>query len=149
MNKLYYTYANELDITKYKSEISEQRLKAASLYRNILDQKRSIACELLLRESFKDNEIDPIIKYKFNELGKPSLENYPDFFFNFSHSKFISACVVSNNDIGLDIEVIKEISINKVERFCNRLMTDKQKDDILKNDYVEKFYKYWVIKESF
>ncbi len=80
----------------------------------------------------------------YNEYGKPSLKSN-ECFFNISNTKDTSVCVVSNKEIGVDIESItyKEKVMKKV---CNN-----QELDIIKNSKNKEyeFTKIWVMKESY
>ena len=98
MDKIYICIKNIDDITinddiKYCS-FKEETKKAYTLLSNMLDK---------LGIKFDINSI----KYKNN--GKPYIIN-SDIKFNYSHSKNYIACVVSNTDVGIDIEDIFNIS---------------------------------------
>ncbi len=98
MNKIYICIKNIDDITinddiKYCS-FKDETKKAYTLLSNMLDK---------LGIKFDINTI----MYKDN--GKPYIIS-SDIKFNYSHSKNYIACVVSNTDVGIDIEDIFNIS---------------------------------------
>ena len=50
--------------------------------------------------------------------GKPYLLNYPELYFNYSHSKHAAACVLSKQAVGIDLEQIRNYSEKTAQRFC-------------------------------
>lgn len=109
MNKIYICIKNKDDITikddiKYCS-FKDETKKAYSLLSNMLDK---------LDIKFDINSI----KYKDN--GKPYIVN-SDIKFNYSHSKNYIACVVSNTDVGIDIEDIFNISDSARDLYLNNI----------------------------
>ena len=90
----------------------------------------------LLNDVLKENKIDSKIIY--NEYGKPYLENN-EIYFNLSNSKEYSVCVVSDKEIGVDIQYITYRS-----RVVNSVYNEKEttKDSL-------KFTKIWVLKEAY
>ena len=72
----------------------------------------------LLRECLKVygiaySEDTPINK---NDMGKPSLAEYPHIHFNLSHAKGISACIVSGSECGIDCEQVRKCSQGVMRR---------------------------------
>ena len=98
MDKIYICIKNKDDITINDDinhcSFKDETKKAYTLLCNMLDK---------LGIKFDINSV----KYKDN--GKPYIIN-SDIKFNYSHSKNYIACVVSNTDVGIDIEDIFNIS---------------------------------------
>jgi len=76
-----------------------------------------------------------------SEYGKPYFKD-SDIFFSYSHCKNAVACAVSKSEIGVDIELIREVKPAVIKRVCceNELK-------IIKN--AEDFIKIWTMKEAF
>ena len=72
-----------------------------------------------------------------SEYGKPYFKD-SNIYFNYSHSKNYLACVISNCEVGIDIEEINSIVSDDI---ANRYL-----DGIIDND---KRLEAWVKKESF
>ncbi len=86
------------------------------------------------------------VKISYSKYGKPYLEDYPLICFNLSHSYKKAMCVISNKEVGCDIEHIATIK----EKVANKMFSNIEKE-YLKNskNKEEDFYKIWVAKESF
>jgi 4'-phosphopantetheinyl transferase len=69
-------------------------------------------------------------------------------FFNLSHSGKWILCGVGDKNIGLDVEIIKEINLNVAKRFY----ADEEYYSIIavsKYEQQRLFYRYWTLKESY
>ena len=73
--------------------------------------------------------------------------------FNISHSKNIIAVIICNNNVGIDVESIKNKDISKISQFSftknNIEYLNYLKQNYLKKQYIESFYTYWTLKEAF
>lgn len=110
-----------------------------TLYGDIL--VRYLACKLL-------NISNEKLMFSALKLGKPFLIGYPDFHYNIAHSGEWVVCAVSNREVGVDIEQVKQIDFGIAKRFFteyeyNELMTKPQ------SEQVEYFYTIWTLKESY
>ena len=101
--------------------------------------EKNISSKELLNRVLKELNINDEIIY--NEYGKPYLKNN-EIYFNISHSKEYTILGISSSEIGVDIEEIKPIRENVVNKVC----TDDEKK-LIKND--EDFTLIWVKKESY
>jgi len=96
----------------------------------------------LYREK-KLNYADQEIVY--NRWNKPSLRDYPNIHYNISHCKGLTACVLSDVPVGIDVEKIRPFSISAAKRVCEKLeMEDIQRS----KDKDRHFFIYWTLKES-
>ena len=100
--------------------------------------KLYIAKKCSSKEILKRHNIDYEIIY--NEYGKPYFKNNP-IFFNVSHSGNYTVLVVSNIEVGVDIQKIT-YRRKVIEKVCN----DKEKK-LIKD--AQSFTKMWVKKESY
>ena len=110
----------------------------------IVQKKQKIAADMLCRELIaKKCGIAPeSIVFDKNESGKPYAVN-ADVFFSISHSGDTVICAVSENEIGTDIEKIKNIRIRIAEKFATEAELEYIGDDI------NRFFEIWTLKEAF
>ena len=81
----------------------------------------------------------------YDEKGKPFLKN-SNLHFSLSHSGEMAMCVISDQNVGCDIEKIKPIDLKIAKRF----FTDDEYNEIINSDNPEcAFYRLWTLKESF
>lgn len=88
------------------------------------------------------------IIFSKNTYGKPFLQGYEDFHFNISHSGKYVACAVSNQPIGIDIEIVNPIDL----AFANRFFVKDEIQYILNGnpEYLQqRFYSIWTRKEAY
>lgn len=112
--------------------LKEDQKDKALTYKNDLDQVRSILSSFLINRLSQTN-------IKKNENGKPYLENGP--YFNISHAGEYVIMVVSNKEIGVDIEGIKEKDLSSLSRIFNEAEAKMLKEQA-------DFYYLWCAKES-
>lgn len=101
--------------------------------------EKNISSKDLLKRVLKELNISDEIIY--NEYGKPYLKNN-EIYFNISHSGEYTILGLSSSEIGVDIEKIRPIKENVINKVC----TDDEKK-LIKND--EDFTLIWVKKESY
>lgn len=77
--------------------------------------------------------------------GKPLAENN-NFYFNISHSKNAVACAVANKPVGIDVQVVKELSTSLAYKICNSQEYKAYLDAEEKNEYL---IKVWAAKEGY
>ena len=79
-----------------------------------------------------------------NEYGKPYFEN-SNIYFNISNSESVSVAVISNKEIGIDIQKIKYN-----DAIVNRTFTDSEKEYLNKvSDKAKAFTLIWRMNESY
>lgn len=150
-NYLYYINIENLSDDDFKKGycfVSEERKNKINKYRNIQDKKLSLCSELLLRYILNDFNIISKFEYYYNDNNKPYLKDL-NYYFNISHCKDYVICAFSKDEIGCDIEKIREIDMNIVKKYFNSnevseilsLKDEKQKESV--------FFRYWTLKESF
>lgn len=84
----------------------------------------------------------------YGKYGKPYLKNYPSIFFNISHCDGLVGCVISDKEIGFDIEKITKCN----DLIIKKVLTDNEQKILshYKNEeYKEMFYRFWTLKESY
>lgn len=80
-----------------------------------------------------------------NDKGKPFLAEFTSLHFNISHCGGLAVCGISNNEIGVDAELIRGYN-NKVMK---RIFSAEEQNFIAESKTPEKdFFKIWTLKES-
>lgn len=149
----------EIYLVKVNSPIAENTFKyllnfvQAEKQERILKQKikqnadNVLIGEILAKTVIKQTFGIDIAKQEFayTEYGKPYLLNFPDVYFNISHSGEYVACAVSDEPVGVDIQKIGEYNSDVAKRVCNEKEL-KQIEDSL--DKASEFTKLWTQKET-
>lgn len=144
MNKLYIGSIQNLsneDFNLYYSKASIQRKEKIDAFRFINDSKLSLMAEMLLRYALKENKLNEDINYLYNENKKPYLKD--NIYFNLSHSGDYAICAISENEVGCDIEKIKDVNLKIAKRF----FYEEEYNNVLKDNKL--FFRYWTLKESY
>jgi len=105
--------------------------------------------ELILRHvltqqfAFKNDEVEILKK----ESGKPYIKGFP-IHYNISHSKDYVACAFSEQEVGIDIELVREVDLKIAKNyFCQ-----SECDDLFakgSDQRVDYFFALWTLKESY
>ena len=98
--------------------VSNEKKERMKRLLNSCDVNRILIGDLLIRslicQKYKINNEE--IRFKYNEYGKPFVENFSDFHFNLSHSGEWVVCTTANFNVGIDIEKISEIEALKLAK---------------------------------
>lgn len=89
------------------------------------------------------------LELEYGPKGKPFLKNHKNIFFNLSHSGDYALCVVSDREVGCDIQRMDELKMKVAKRFfaeSEYKLLEGLEDDEAKRRL---FYRIWVLKESF
>lgn len=140
---LYIAGIDEIPNDDFTETISEYRLKKAKNYKNEDDRKLSILSSLLLDKALKKHDLsERDMKYTFNAYGKPYFINAKELHFSISHSGDYAMVVMSDKEIGCDIQQIKDINLSIADRF----FTAEERKYV---KCTENFFRIWTLKESF
>lgn len=98
-----------INITEYLPKVSTQRQKKVMSYHYEKDRRTSLSAYLLLMKGLSEHYgiIEPPL-FDFLPHGKPFMPDYPNIHFNISHCEVASACAISDEEVGIDIEYIRE-----------------------------------------
>lgn len=84
------------------------------------------------------------------EHGKPRFKTHTEIHFNISHTDGMVVCALSDEPVGIDVELIHDFK----DSLPRRVLTEKEqellfryKDDVEK--YREHFFRFWTLKESY
>ena len=128
----------------YNSVSSERREKIDRL-RNEREKRLSLGAYVLLKKALSDIGIDSF-SLEYGENGKPYLAGSSGVYFSLSHSFERVMCVLSNTEVGCDVEKVQEKSIAVAERFFA-----PEEIALIKGseDSADMFSRLWTLKESF
>lgn len=102
--------------------------------------RRAMAAALAARSIPADARIAKTV------LGKPYLADYPGVQFNLSHSGPWGACAVSEEPVGVDVELVRPLRQNVAGRF----FTPTEQTFLARQPNPEQaFFRLWTRKESF
>ena len=93
----------------------------------------------------KTNSI--ILEYGY--LGKPFIKEPKNFYISCSRSKNYYICVISNINIGVDIEYISSIDIEIAKKFFHNNEYSYIIDPNFSKSFLHRFFEIWCIKESY
>ncbi len=136
----------DIELEKIYGELSEQRKQKINNIKNQNQKLLSAAAELALNKAvkawFPDTSIP--INYKYDENGKPYLCD-KNAYISLSHSGELAVCVISEREVGVDIQEIKKVKQGISERFFS------EKDIKYINNSPDKnraFFEVWVKNEA-
>lgn len=117
------------------------------------DQCRSLAAGVLLQNALEKAGIDDkLVQFQVNEHGKMSIAEYPDFYFNLSHSGDYAVCAVADQPVGVDIEKIRGRKEAQLQRLIRHVCTEEEKECLMRFEgerLEEEFVRIWTKKESY
>ena len=128
--------------------VSKERQEKIDRLRFPKDKRLSLAAEVLLRKALKLNGIDDFT-LEVDENGKPYLKGISGLKFNLSHSEERVMCVISEKEVGCDVEWMKKPNYKMTEYFLTKEEITMLKRLNLEEEKQEMFYRLWTLKESF
>ena len=139
---------SDKEINNFYNNIYIEKKKRINNFKNELKVKQSIIGELLLRDLLdKYYNIDyNELEFEFNKNNKPFIVN-KNIFYNISHSSNYVIAVVSDKEIGIDIEKIRETNIKSINYFAS----SKEKEYILleHNNLFKRLFEIYTLKEAY
>lgn len=133
----------DCDLREWYNSMSSERKEAVRKLLVVQKQKLKIAADRICREAISEFcGISPDdITFSANEYGKPYAVGL-DVNFSISHSGDYVICAVSENEIGADIEKIREIKPAVSKRFA----TESEMEYIASNP--NGLFEIWTLKEA-
>ena len=122
--------------TEYLSATNENRKNSILLSQGFAKEK--------IAELFGFDKKD--IVFSVTDMGKPYCKSHPEIFFSLSHSDDFLALAVSDREVGIDIEKIREAKENLVHRVCS----ENEIKEIYSSERPDKaFTEIWTKKEAY
>lgn len=146
MIKLYRININTLDDPLQNQNllemVGEERRKKVIRYRSPDDRKRSLGAGFIIKRILNENGLsESCLKYSENE--KPVVDGL---FFNISHAGDYVVGVLSECEVGCDIERIVHAPLEVAEHYFN--LAEKEYIKSAK-DKDRAFFTLWTLKESY
>jgi len=135
-------------INSFYNNINIYKKSKIGKLKNLQDKQLSIIGEYLLKELVEEkyNINYNHLLFKYNNYHKPYITNH-DIYFNISHSHEYSVCIISKKECGIDIEKIRNFSINTIKQYA----TPNELKYILSNEK-EKYlrcFEIFCLKEAY
>lgn len=158
-----YTYnINDLTKTEYEkwyNLLSDERKEKVDRYVIESRKKSTVVGEMLVKKGIEETVgIDPsLIEIATDEKGKPYAKNI-NIHFNISHSHDLVVCVISDENIGIDIEKIRPVNLSLAKTVCTEneltyLFGKKPTDEdytLCENEKIlKRFFNIWTTKEAY
>jgi len=125
-------------------------LSKIDTFKSLKNKQRKLVGEMLAFKGIQDcfDLPDNKIVFEYGPKGKPMLKDCDNIYFNISHSGEWVVCAISDRNVGIDIEVLKNARLNVANRFftenevanLNKL-SGKEQDDY--------FFTLWTVKECY
>lgn len=117
---------------------------------NRLSAIQTLCGELLIRSLLSKRLRVEKNKLQFNRTvyGKPYCLSSVSFFYNISHAGNWVVCAIDSHDVGIDVELVKDIDLGIAERFFSRseYETLSRMPEHRQRSF---FYELWTLKESY
>ena len=133
------------------SYLPSARAQKVMKIKNEEAKRLSLTAGILLMDSLSEfGVLNKDLQFRYGMQGKPYLKDYPETFFSLSHSGEMAMCVVAEQEVGCDIEKVKQRDNRKLAK---RFFTENEYQYIFSKETTEKqndaFYRIWTLKESF
>ena len=125
--------------------VSDQRREQALKYKHTFGQFCCLKSWLMLYD-FDDMSSFRHDEWRYNEHGKPYIENGP--YFSISHCKEGIAVAIDDKPIGIDIEAIRHANEELIERTINEEEKSKVESQKSKEERDRMFTRLWTQKEA-
>lgn len=134
--KDFFDFLDEEKKEQYLKTTNENRRKSLLISQGFLKEKVS--------ETYNIKKEDLV--FSVSESGKPFCKSHKEIHFSISHSGDFVAVAISDKEVGIDIETLK----NPTEKLIARVCSDNEKNliDSSKNK-AEKFTEMWTKKEAY
>ncbi|ADL68377.1 4'-phosphopantetheinyl transferase [Thermoanaerobacterium thermosaccharolyticum DSM 571] len=138
---------DEEEYSKLLEAVSEEKRWRVKKIKKFDDALRTLLAEAMLRVTLVKEfglKNSDIVFYK-NEFGKPFLKG-KNIFFSISHSGEWASIAVDCDNLGVDIEKVRDINLNVAKRFFSM---EECNDMMKKDDKIDYFFTLWTLKESY
>ena len=136
---------NEKFLEGFFDKIGVERMQYILNKKKAEDRARSLGAALLLLFALQKEipEIKTLPDFSYKENDKPYIQGLSNIFFNLSHTKNIVTCVISDKEVGVDIEHIRDLK----ETTIRKVFTDKEKKRV--QGERKGYIRLWTMKEAY
>lgn len=139
------TQCSEQEVARLLPLVSAQRREQALRFTHLFGQYSCLKSYEMLQQLLASTyTLHSTPTFDYNEYGAPSIKNGP--YFSISHCKSGIAVAVSNQPIGIDIEVVRPLKVDLVKKTMNPLEQEIIFSDT-QPDWA--FTRQWTRKEAF
>lgn len=144
------TQANKKQICTWGSRLSAGRQEKIKGMRLQEDKLLSLGAGLLLDLGLSRWGLsEQTAAFVLGENGKPYLRDYPEYYFNLSHSGTRVMAAFSDHEVGCDIEQIKAGRLGVARRFFTKAEQAYLEEKAMSEDRRDReFTRLWALKES-
>lgn len=131
-------------LPKVMESLSSQRKKRIAYCGQESARRQRLGAGLLLQQVFRMHGIESDV-LQFEDGGKPIVDGLS---FNLSHSGNLVLCAVGSQDVGCDVEKLREAP----KKVGSRFFTEQEQDYLNTLDdeeYDRAFFQIWTMKESY
>lgn len=134
------------EVIEMISSFPEQRKEQALKFKFAAGRKEcAVAYDLLCKGLREEYGIDEMPIFEYGEHGKPSIIGHENIHFNMSHCKKAVMCFVSDQAVGVDVEMIGRGN----ESLIDYTMNDEEKAQINSSPAPNtEFIRLWTQKEA-
>lgn len=148
------------ELEKYYIYMCDSRKIKVKKLKNEHLKRCTIAGEIIARKLLSDvsGKTPEYFIIAIDCNGKPQIINYEGLFFNISHSESKIAVVVSDEEIGIDLEVIRPYSLRLAKKICNEeellyifghLPDETEFTENANKETLHRFFEVWTAKEAY
>lgn len=148
------------ELEKYFSYMCDSRKIKVKELKNEHSKRCTIAGEIIARKLLSDvaGKTPEYFIITIDHNGKPQIKNHEGLFFNISHSENKIAVVVSDEEIGIDIEVMRPHSLRLTKKICNdkellyifgHLPDETDFTETASKETLHRFFEVWTAKEAY
>ena len=113
------------------------------------DKRLSLAAGILLKTALEENGIlSGGAEIAFGERGKPFIPGREDIRFNLSHSGTKALCIISEHEVGCDVERLREYNSSLASYICSQKQFEAI-EALPEAERAEAFTQLWTMKESY
>lgn len=148
--KIYYTKISDVPAVyeddRLLSKLPAERLERIRRMKNATKRCQSIAAGLLLEYALRMQKMTGVGKtFGTHEGGKPYILEYPEVYYNLSHSGVYVAVVLDDRSVGIDVEILRYNQQKLAKRFFsieeNAVLEQTWSDSV--------FTQIWTRKEAY
>lgn len=154
---------SDFSVQDYKESFSYMtslRKEKVIRYKDEHRKRCTLAGEFLIRQLLSDvsGKAKETFIISADKNGKLFCKNQPDLYFNISHSNDMVAAVISDEEVGIDLEVIRPYSLALTKKICNEkellyifghLPYKTEPNQNVSKETMRRFFEVWTSKEAY
>lgn len=136
----------ERELSYIIERLPEWRRAQMYRFKHLQGQKECAISYDLLCQGLRERGHDVLPTFVYGQNGKPTLMELPDVHFNLSHCRVAVACAVSDEEVGIDVEVLGRYK----PTLARHTMNAEELQEIANADSPDiAFTRLWTMKEAY